>query len=53
MKEHRSLSQLRDQENSRERTNNETDLSSLLEPKVIKILKKLRESIDKIADYYN
>ena len=52
MKKHRNLSQLKDQENSSERTNNETDLSSLLEPKIIKILKKLRKAIDRNAYQY-
>ena len=49
MKKHKNLSQLKDQENSHERTNNETDLSSLLDPKIIKILKKLRKPIDRNA----
>ena len=49
-------SQLKDQENSPERTNNETDLFSLIDTEfkkeIIKILKELRRTIDRNADYY-
>ena len=48
MKKLRNHSQLKEQENFPERTNNETDLSSLLDPEfkkeIIKILKELRKS---------
>ena len=54
MKKQRNFFQLEEQ-NSPERTNNETDLSSLLDLKfkkeVIKILKELRKIISKNADH--
>ena len=57
MKKQRNHSQLKDQENSPERINNETNLSSLLDPEfkkeVIKTLKELRKSIDRNADDCN
>ena len=56
MKTQRSHSQLKDQENSLERTNNKTDLFSLIDTefkkKVLKILKELRKAIDKNANYF-
>ena len=56
MKKQKDHSQLKDQENSPERTNNETDISSLPDPKfkkeVMKILKELRKAIDRNADYW-
>ena len=56
MKKQRNFSQLEEQ-NSPERTNNETDLSSLLDLKfkkeVIKMLKELRKITDKNADHCN
>ena len=55
MKKQRSHSQLKDQDNSPERTNNETDHSSLLGPgfkkEVMKILKKSRKAINRSAHY--
>ena len=52
----RNHSQLKDQENSPERTNNETDLISLIytgfKKEIMKILKELRRAIDKNADYH-
>ena len=55
MKKQRNHSQLKDQENSPEGTNNETDLFSLIDTKfkeeVRKILKELRKAIDRNADY--
>ena len=55
MKKQRNHSQLKDQENSPEGTNNETDLFSLIDTEfkkeAMKILKKLRKAIDKNADY--
>ena len=55
MKKQRNHSQLIDQENSPERTNNETDLFSLIDTKfkkeIMKILKDLRKAIDRNADY--
>ena len=55
MKKQRNHSQINNQENSPERTNNEIDISSLPDPKfkkeVIKILKELRRPIDRNADY--
>ena len=55
MKKQRQLSQSKDQENSPERTNNETDLFNLIttegKKEIMKILKKLR-AIDRNADYY-
>ena len=56
MKKQRNHSQLKDQENSPERTNNETDFFSLIDSEfkkeVIKILKGLRKPISRNADYY-
>ena len=55
MKKQRNHSQLKDQENSPEGTNNETDLFSLIDTEfkkeVMKILKQLRKIIDRNADY--
>ena len=55
MKKQRNHSQLKDQENSPEGTNNETDLFSLIDTnfkeEVRKILKELRKAIDRNADY--
>ena len=56
MKKQRSHSQLKDQEHSPERTNNETDLLSLIDTEfkkeIMKILKELRRTIDRSVDYY-
>ena len=56
MKKQRNHSQLKDQENSPERTNNETGLFSLIDiefkKEIMKILKELRRTIDRNADYY-
>ena len=56
MKKQRNFSQLEEQ-NSPERTNNETDLSSLLDLKfkkeVIKMLNELWKTIDRNADHCN
>ena len=56
MKNHRNHSQLKDQESYPEGTNNKTDLFSLTDKKfkneVMKILKKLRKTIDKNTEYY-
>ena len=55
MKKQRQHPQLKDQENSPERTNNETDLFNLIntedKKELMKILKKLR-AIDRNAAYY-
>ena len=55
MKKQRNHSQLKDQDNSPERTNNKTDLFSLIHGKfkkeIMKTVKKLR-TIDRNADYY-
>ena len=55
MKKQRNYSQL--EEKSPERTNNETDLTSLPDPEfkkeVRKMLKKLRKIIDRNADHCN
>ena len=55
MKKQRNHSQLKDQENSSESTNNEKALSSLPDPEfkkeVIKILKELRKVINRNADH--
>ena len=55
MKKQRNHSQLKDQKNFSERTNNETDLFSLtdteLKKEIMKILKELRKAINKNADY--
>ena len=57
MKKQRNRSQLQEQEKSPERTSNETDLSSLPDPKfkkeVVKILTGLRKAIDRNADSCN
>ena len=57
MKKQRNCSQLKGQEKSPERRNNETGLSSLLDPKfkkeVIKMLKELRKIIDRNAHHCN
>ena len=55
MKEQRNHSQLKDQENSPERTNNETDLFGLIntdfQKEIMKILKEIRKAIDRNAEY--
>lgn len=55
-RQRRNHSQLKDQENSSERTNNETDLISLISrgfrKEMMKILKELRRATDKNADYH-
>ena len=55
MKNKRNHSQFQDQENSPERTNNETNLSSVTDSKfkkkIIKTWKELRKAIDTNADY--
>ena len=55
MKKQRNHFQLKDQENSLERTNNETDLFSLIDTnfikKIMKILKQLRKATDRNAEY--
>ena len=57
MKKHRNYCQLKEQEKSPERTNNETDLSILSDPRskkeVLKILKELRKIIKRNADHCN
>ena len=57
MKSQRNYCQLKEQVKSLERTNSETDLTSLLHPKfkkeVIKMLKKSRKIIDRNADHCN
>ena len=57
MKKQRNYSQLKKQENSPERTTNETDLTGLLSPnfkkEVIKMLKELRKIINRNADHCN
>ena len=57
MKKERNYFQLKEQEKSPERTTNETDLSSLPDPKfkkeVIKMLKELRKAINRNADHCN
>ena len=54
MKKHRNHFQLKEQENSPEGANNETDLCSLTDTefkgKVMKILKELRTAINSNAD---
>ena len=56
VKKQRNYFQLKDRENSPERTNNATDLFSLIDTKfkkeIMKILKELRKAIDRNADYY-
>ena len=55
MKKQRNHSQLKDQENSPEITNNETDLFSLIDTEfkkeIMKILKEFRKAIDRNAEY--
>ena len=55
MKKQGNHSQLKDQENSPERTNNEKDPFSLIDTKlkkeIMKILKEFRKVIDRNADY--
>ena len=55
MNKHRNYFQLRDQENSTERTNNKTDFFTLtnseFKKEIIKILKELRKTINRNADY--
>ena len=55
MKKQRHHIQIKDQENSPQRTNNETDLFSLIDTEfkkeIMKILKELRKAIDINADY--
>ena len=55
MKKQRNHSQLKDQENSPERTNNETDPFSLIdtnfEKEIKKILKELGKAINRNAKY--
>ena len=57
MKKQTNYTQLKQQEKPPERTNNETDLTSLLDPEfkkeVIKMLKELRKIIDRNAEYCN
>ena len=55
MKEQRNHFQLKDQEHSPGRTNNEVDLCSLIDTnfrkEVMKILEELRKAINRNADY--
>ena len=55
MKKQRNHSQLKDQENSPERTMRQTDLFSLIDTdfkkEIMKILKELRNAIDRNAEY--
>ena len=55
IRKHWKHSQLKDKENSFERTNNETDSFSLIDiefkKEVMKILKKLRKTINRNANY--
>ena len=55
MKKQRNHSQLKDQENSSERTKNETDLYSLIDTEgkkeIMKILKEKRKAINRNTDY--
>ena len=55
MKKYRNHSQIKDQENSSERINNETDLFSLSDMKfkkeIVETLKELRKDIYRNADY--
>ena len=57
MKKQRTHSQLKEQEKFPERTNNEIDFTTLLDPKfkkkIIKMLKELRKTIDGNADHCN
>ena len=56
MKKQRQQSQFKNQENSPERTENETDLFSLTDTEftkeIIKMMKELRMAIDRNEDYY-
>lgn len=55
MEQQRNHSQIKDQENSPERTNSETDLSSQIDTECkneVKILKELRKAINRNADDY-
>ena len=56
MKTLRNHSQLKEQENSPEAANNETDLRSIIDTEfkkeMVKILKELREYINSYADYF-
>ena len=56
MKKQTNHSQSKDQENSPERTNSKTDLFSLTDTKfkknVMKVLKKLRKTTNRNADYH-
>ena len=55
MNKHRNYFQLRDQENSTERTNDKTDFFTLTDSEfkkeIIKILKELRKILNRNADY--
>ena len=55
MKKHKNHSQLKEQKNSLEGANNETDLCNLIDTEfkkeVMKILKELRAAIDYNTDY--
>ena len=55
MKKERNNSHLKDQENSLEGTNNETDLFSLTDTgfkkELMKIMKELRKAVDRNAGY--
>ena len=55
MKNQRKCSQLKDQVNFSERTNNKTDLFRLIDMKfkkeIMKILRELRRASDRNADY--
>ena len=57
MKKQRTHSQLKEQEKFHERTNNEIDFITLLDPKfkkkIIKTLKELRKTTDGNADHCN
>lgn len=56
MKKEKTHSKLKDQENSPEKTNDETNLFNLIYPdfkkEIIKILKELRKAINRNAKYY-
>ena len=56
MKKHRSHSQLKQQENSPQAVNNETDLCSLTDiefkREIVKILKELKEDMNSNADSF-
>ena len=57
MKKQGNYSQLKEQEKSPERTNNETNLTSLLDlefkKEIIKMLKELGKIIDRNTDHWN